>query len=222
MSLVVTAGFVFSADTVVFQDTTGAYNAVTNPTGYGAPNAAFADYAHYAILRKKNVNDVDDEVMTLASYSPITDYVYSADRSVDGWYEGILLLITPWTAATYPVDTVRYYAGSVYISNQSTSQVPGAGAQWDVVSDLTTIEDNSTVYAVREGRVTAFNADVYWSRQIARNSQRGHCGICEDDRTKERLDRIYTTIQQAVVADSLGDNTEGEWCVLKLQLLAAK
>jgi hypothetical protein len=221
MALVVDVELSFTKDSVIFTDVTGAYNALTNPTGYGTPNDAFADFAHYAIIRKKNVNDVDDEVLTLETYDPLTDTEFTADREIDGWYEGTKFTIRKWTAATYPSGTVRYHNGVIYLSNTSTSQTPGAGAQWDIVSDLEDIEDNATVTITRDGRVTPWNADVYWSKQIAANSKQGKCGICKDDRQKERLDRIYSHIQAVMVADQYGYNQDGEWNVLSLIQLGA-
>lgn len=218
----VTISVTFSRTQVIVTDTTGAYNVTTNPGGYGTPNNAFADYAHYVILRKKGVGDTADAVMTLDTYNPISATSFTATRTLDGWYEATKLNITIWSAGTYASGTVRYHSGVVYVSNTSTSQTPGAGAEWTVVSDLTTIEDNATLIATIEGRVTVYNADTYWSKQIAANSKEGKCGVCQDDRQKDRLDRIYFHIQAALVADQLGNNTDGEWNVQALILLGAK
>lgn len=221
MALVVTAALSFSKTQVIFTDTTGDYDASTNPTGYGAPNAEFTDYAHFAIIRKKNVNSVADVVLALDSYDEVTATEFKATRSVDGWFEAVKLNILVWTADTYPADTVRYHNGVVYKANTSTSQTPGVGDEWDVVSDLTTIEDNSTVTATIDGRVTVFNADLYWSKQIAANSEKGLCGVCTDDRKKKRLDDIEFHIKAGLVADQIGNNTDGEWNVLALIQLGA-
>jgi len=220
MALTVALELVFSATTVQLNDITGAYDAVDNPTGYGAPNAAFADYAHYAIIRKKNVNSVADVVLSLASYDEITAEEFIGTRSADGWHEGCKLNIPIWTAGTYASGTVKFYNGVIYKANTSTSQTP-PHADWDVVTDLTTIEGNSSIITTYEGRVTAYNADVYWSKQIALNSQAGHCGLCEDDKKKARLDKIYRYIQNVLVADQLGDNTNGEWNALQLIAMGA-
>jgi hypothetical protein len=222
MALIVVPVFQFSLTTITMVDMTGAYNVTTNPTGYGSPNPAFTDYAHYAIIRKKNVNSVADSALTLSSYNPITDVNYSAPRAVDGWYQGTKLNILIWTAGTYASGTVRYYSGVIYQANTSTSSTPGADGTWTVVTDLTTIEANASVVATVINRDTAYNADVYWSSQIAELTKQGNLAIEDDDRDKNRLDTIYRTIQQVLVADQRGNNTAGEWCVLRLQLLGAK
>jgi hypothetical protein len=220
MALTVALELVFSSTTVILNDITGAYHAVDNPTGYGTPNAEFADYAHFAMIRKKNVNNVADSLLALAVYDEITATEFIGTRSVDGWYEGCKLNIPIWTAGTYASGTVKFYNGVIYKANTSTSEQP-PHADWDVITDLEDIEGNSSIITTYEGRVTAYNGDVYWSKQIALNSQAGHCGLCEDDKKKARLDKIYRYIQNVLVADQLGDNQNGEWNALQLIAMGA-
>jgi hypothetical protein len=221
MALSLSATLTFTASQVTLTNTTGDYNVSTNPTGYGTPNPAFNALAHYAIIRKKNVNDVADEVLTLDSYNVITAESFTCDRAIDGWYEGTLIDILIWTAGTYASGYVVYYNGVIYQSNTSTTGTPGVSGDWDVVTDLTEIEDNDTVYTYAIGRTTAYDADTYWSKQIAQNSQRGRCGICDDDRQKDRLDKIEFHINCVLVADQLGNNQDAEWNVLTLIDLGA-
>lgn len=221
MSLSVSVDLEFSATGVTLVDQTGAYDATTNPGGYGSPNAAFGDFAHYALLRKKNVNSVADALLTLASYDPLTATEFSTTRSVDGWYQGVKFNIPNWTAGSYAAGSVVYKSGVIYKANAPTSAQPPASA-WDIVSDLTTIETNSSITVTTVNRNTAYNADVYWSNQIADLTEQGNMAIDDDDRDKTRLDNIYRTIQQVLVADGRGNNTAGEWCVLRLQKMGAK
>ena len=221
MALTVVIELAFSADEIQLNDITGAYNVTSNPTGYGAPNDAFADFAHYAIIRKKNVNSVADEDLTIETYNELSATEFVAPRAVDGWYEGIKFNIPIWSAGAYLLDDVIYHNGSIYQANAGTSGTPGVSGDWDEVTDLTTLEDNTSITVTVEGRVTAYNADVYWSQQIASLSQQGMCGICEDDRLKARLDKIYRHIQSVLVADQLGNNTDGEWNALALINLGA-
>lgn len=221
MALELSATLTFSATQVTLTNDTGDYNVSTNPTGYGTPNPAFNALAHYAIIRKKNVNDVADEVLTLDSYSPTSAETFTTDRELDGWFEGTLIDILIWTAGTYASGYVVYYNGVIYQSNTSTTGTPGVSVDWTVVTDLESIEDNATVYTYAIGRSTAYDADVYWSKQIAANSEQGRCGICQDDRQKERLDKIEFHVNAVLVADQQGDNLEAEWNVQSLILLGA-
>lgn len=222
MALDVSVDQVFGRQSLTFRDITGAYNASSNPGGYGAPNALFTDYAHYAIIRKKNINGVDDVVMAIDTYNPISATEFTITRDKDGWYECKKLNITIWSAGTYPSGTVRYHNTVVYKANTSTSQTPGAGAEWDVVSDLTTIEANNTVLVTTDGRTTAYDADVYWSKKIAQTTQMAMHNQDPDDRLKLRYDDIRRKVQQVLVADQQGNNTAGEWVVLALRALGAK
>lgn len=221
MSLVVKIAISFSATQVIVDDVTGAYNVTTNPGGYGAPNNAFSDYAHYLVLRKKNVNNVADVVMSLNSYTPSSATEWAATRTIDGWYEAKKLNIPVWTAGTYASGTVKYYGGQVYQSNTSTSSTPGADGTWVVVSDLTTIEDNATIITTILGRSTVYNANVYRAKQIALSSQQGRCAIADDDRLKSRYEKIDYHLQAALNADQLGLNSDAEFNVQALILLGA-
>lgn len=221
MALSVEITVTFSGPQVIVTDVTGNYDASTNPGGYGSPNAAFSDYAHYVILRKKNVNSVPDAVLSLDTYNPLSSTVFTYERTLDGWYEATKLNILKWTAGSYVLGDVRYYSGTIYKANTATSSTPGADSTWDAVTDLTTIESNPTVIATILGRSTAYNADTYWSKQIAANSQKGLCAMYSDDKQKSRLDKIYFHIQAELVADQFGDLENAEWNVQALILLGA-
>lgn len=231
MALDRSASLTFSVDQVILTNTTGNYS-VSNPGGYGTPNPAFAAFAHYAIIRKKNVNEVADSVLSLDSYDPETALTFTADRDPDGWYEGVLLDIDVWDSGTSYVGgslttgSVVEDDGIVYVCGTSNSNSKPSlnPSKWIVVTDLTTIEDNTTLSATAEDRVTAYDADVYWSKQIADLSQKGQCSmqLIVDDKLKARLDLILLNIQCAKTADQFGSDTQGEWAVLRLRHLGAK
>lgn len=223
MSLAVAIDFEFSATKSILVESTGDYNVTTNPGGYGTPNPAYADYAHYAIIRKKNVNMIPDSVLAVDAYNPLSALQWEATRTVDGWYEGVKLNILVWTAGTYPLDTVRYRSGVIYkVTNVAGTSNGPPDADWAVVSDLTTLENNATVVVTSVERDTAFTADAFWSQLMADLTQGGNLAIPDDDRNKKRMDDIERTIKQVLAADQLGNNAAGEWCVLRLQLLGAK
>lgn len=229
MTLIRSAALEFSATQVTLVNDTGDYS-VSNPGGYGAPNAEFTDYKHYGLIRKKNVNNVDDEVLSLDSSDPDTAVEFSATRSEDGWYEGKTLDILPWssltsyTGGTAETGSVVSYLGVVYycILSNSNSAPNVNPTKWTAVTDYTTIEDNVSVAVTTVGRVTAYDADKYWSGKIALNSQSGLCGLDPDDRQTARLNKIYFHIQAVLVADQLGENTSGAWNVITLRTLGAK
>ena len=220
MALSLSSALTFSATQVILTNNTGDYS-VSNTGGYGSPNLAFADLAHFAIIRKKNVNGVADEILAINSYDELTAVEFTFTRLIDGYYEGTLIDILIWTAGTYAADRVVYYNGVIYQANTSTTGTPGVSADWDVAA-LADVEESDDVYTAVDGRTTPYNADVYWSKQIAQNSQRGRCGICEDDRQKERLDKIEFHINCVLVADQQGNNQDAAWNVLALIELGAE
>jgi len=209
MALSVVITVTFSSTQVIVTDTTGNYNASTNPGGYGAPNPAFNTYAHYVVLKKKNVNSADT-VLVLDSYNPLTATTFTYERTIDGWYEASKLNIPIWSSGSYVSGNVVEYAGTVYQANTTTSSTPGADGTWAAVIDFTTIIGNSSIITTILGRSTAYNAATYWSNQMAGYTQKGLLGIPEDDSQKERLDNIYTLIQCIQSADQLGDNLDAE------------
>lgn len=231
MAFALAGTLTFSADQVILTDTSGDYDVSSNPTGYGTPNPEFDSWAHYGLITKKNVNEVADVVLTLDAFNPISDSEFTAARDVDGWYEGTILNIPIWdyvpatayTGGTVLTGSVVYDLGIVYYCTVSnTSARPASNpSKWTVVTDLSTIATNPSVTAKIIGQVTAYNADVYWSKQIATLSEQGQCGVCEDDKLKARLDKIYRYIQNVLVADQLGNDTDGEWNALQLIAMGA-
>jgi len=221
MALIPVITVTFSNTEVIVTDVTGDYNVSTNPGGYGAPNPAFNTLAHYVVLKKKGVGDTQDATLVLDTYNPLVSTSFTYQRTIDGWYEATKLTIPIWSAGSYANGIVKYYNGTVYKANQTTSSTPGADATWDAVTDLTTIFGNTSIYTTILGRSTAFNADTYWSKQIAANSIKGLCATSIDDKQRKRLQDIKDLIQGELVADQYGDNENAEWCVQGLILLGA-
>lgn len=230
MALARTGTLTFSATQVTLTNTTGDYNAVTNPGGYGAPNPTFASLHHYGILRKKAVGTETDEVLSVTSDGYASALTFVATRERDGWFEGKLLDISIWdsgtayTGGTLVTGSVVSYLGVVYYSIlNGTNQQPNISpTYWTAVTDYTTIEDNASISVTTVGRVTVYDADLYWSNKMALNSQNGRVGLSPDDRQTAALNRILWHIQCALVADQFGNNSDGEWNVRTLRSLGAK
>lgn len=67
-----------------FTDLTGAYNATTNPTGYGSPNPTTSASAAVLIITKYNLPDDGGDTITYDEVDLLTDYSFpsSADLAV--------------------------------------------------------------------------------------------------------------------------------------------
>lgn len=221
----------FGEGTIDIVDTTGDYDVDSNPTGYGAPNPARDALARYVALRKKNVNDVVDGAWTVQAYG----VQFTRDR--DGWNEGVMLSIAIWDSGTaYGAGTgdedvsIVEYDGDLYKAlRATTNDIPSSSpSDWEAI-DLDEESDddllllvNDNVIKTYKNRTTVFDADVYWSAQIAEKTQKGFAGVAMTDRDKKRLDDIYRKIQQALSADQLGNNSDAEWIVLALRAIGAK
>lgn len=221
----------FGEETIDIVDTTGNYDVDSNPTGYGAPNPERDDRARYVAIRKKNVNDVADGAWTVAVYGT----QFTRDR--DGWNQGVMFSIVKWDSGTSfgagSGDTnvsIVDYNGTLYKALRTTVNdiPPSSPDDWSAIDpDEVSGDDllllvNSNVIKTYKNRTTVYDADVYWSTQMAEKTQKGFAGIAITDRDKKRLDDIYRKIQQALSADQLGNNSDAEWIVLGLRTIGAK
>jgi hypothetical protein len=81
------------ATTMVIQDSTGDYNATTNASGYGSPNAARNVLA--LILRVKNKrydgeDDIQNTLLSAATYDPESVTEWTLTLNEDGWQQAIV------------------------------------------------------------------------------------------------------------------------------------
>lgn len=221
----------FGDETIDIVDTTGNYDVDSNPTGYGAPNAARTDRERYVACRKKNVNDVDDGPWTVQLYG----VQFTRDR--DGWSEGVMFSVTKWDNATAfgagSGDTdvsIVSYGGSLYKAlGATTGDTPSTSpAKWGVIDpDQASGDDlllivNTGVIKTYKDRVTLYDADVYWSGKKSESTQNGYPSFPESERDRKRLEDIYRVIQQGLSADQLENSADGEWAVLRLRSMGAK
>lgn len=104
-------------------------------TVYGTPNADRDDLAAYLYLYKRNAQQEDTAVI-IDNTSPLTATRWSFSLAGDGWYRAILFLFPVWTAGAYVADNCVYHSGSYYKANTSTTETPGAGSEWDLITDI--------------------------------------------------------------------------------------
>lgn len=87
---------------VTLQDTTGAYNAGTNPGGYGAPNYATTDL-DWAILRFRNYTDANYTDQKLSSLTAILGSGQSVSGLVDGVFASGTYELKYYPVVAHPV-----------------------------------------------------------------------------------------------------------------------
>jgi hypothetical protein len=112
-----------SADgtTMVFADTTGNYNSVTNPTGYGAPNAARNTLALFLNVTNNRYNgsqDIQAIPLTVAAYTPTTVSAWSVTMAQQGWIQA-----TTYGVVLNDVTGATLYAVGQFVYDVATSQL---------------------------------------------------------------------------------------------------
>ena len=109
-----------SADgtTLVFADTTGNYDSVNNPGGYGTPNPARNTLALFLQVFNNRFDGsptVVETPLTIASYTPTTVTSWTATVAKEGWQEAIVYgcpLYDETGATLYSVGEVLYDVAS--------------------------------------------------------------------------------------------------------------
>ena len=224
MALELKISFVEGKTVLIAKNVTGDYDAADNPGGYGSPNEAFDDFAHYMIIRKKNVNNVNDVVLDVVATDPLEATEFQINRAVDGWYSATALDIKIWADdQSIEIGDVRYYGGLIYeaLTNNLDSQPNVNPSDW-VARTILEVESNTDVISATSDTVVYYNADVYYSKHIADNSIKGKCGVCEDERKKIQYEQIEFHLNAAAVANCQKNYADGEWNVLALIKLSAK
>lgn len=122
-----------SADgtTMVFADTTGSYNSVTNPGGYGTPNPARNTLALFLQVFNNRYNGsptIQQIPLLVASYTPTTVTTWSVTTNLQGWQEA-----TVYGVVLYDASGATLYSIGQFVYDVSSSQlrqiltVSGAG-----------------------------------------------------------------------------------------------
>ncbi len=125
----------------IITDSTGDYNALTNPTGYGTPNTARADLALFIIAYNKRydlttrtdgLTTLVDNLLTTAlrptSATPINTPAWTVTRNADGWQYVTVYGLRLYSAGTYtflPVVGEILWDGSVFKKVLTVGGGPG-------------------------------------------------------------------------------------------------
>jgi hypothetical protein len=92
--------------------------------------------ALYAYLYKRDVSSVDSPIaLSNANPTTVTFWEFTLPAS-DGWYVAIIFGFPVWSAGTYAADKCVYHSGVYYKANTSTTEEPGVGSEWDVITDI--------------------------------------------------------------------------------------
>ena len=106
-------------DQLIFQETTGIYNAGSNPGGYGTPNDAIGAVSSTSLVIVDELNNVTFDTITTISasningitYIPLTSLVVSAVKQyttalTDGLFSATYSVVVGATTYTYTVKII--------------------------------------------------------------------------------------------------------------------
>jgi hypothetical protein len=130
-------------NTLVLDDDTGVYDAVTNPGGYqdegddasGHPKRS--ELAVYTLLTKKNPESADADItFTNVDSDADTTTSWPIPITQDGWYRGQIIAIPFWVDSIgYAVNQIIWYSDVLYkiVATTAPAETPvGSPAKFEV------------------------------------------------------------------------------------------
>lgn len=107
---------------------------IVDLTTYTSP--ARSALALFLYLYKRDAESNDTQVsITNDDPENVASWEFSLAAN-DGWYVAILFGFPIWSAGTYAANKCVFYNDVYYKANTSTSETPGAGSDWDVITDI--------------------------------------------------------------------------------------
>ncbi|MHA2404732.1 MAG: hypothetical protein ACXADH_17160 [Candidatus Kariarchaeaceae archaeon] len=174
---------------IAMQESTGTYNASTNPGGYGTPNVELADSAQYCFAFKKNFSSTDANHTNLLDNTTPEDgdgtktwtlnISSTGSNTDDGWYKFYLLVAPKYNGATaYTVNQMVSSVNILYKCIQAgTGQTPASSPTYwtavnmdDTVENLEAILDDESTYSMHTGYtsdVMVENTEIFYANKVA-------------------------------------------------------
>jgi len=212
-------------DEMAIDDSTGAYHAVTNLTGYGAPNDERADLGLILMVEKKGYGNIadaevtyDNSANTLASVATWTVAI-----SVDGWYKNTLLGFPKWLIGeTYDEDQAVVLDDVIYtsVAGGNIGNTP-PDANWTVANQATLIliRDNKatystshTIYSTELDKIITNLGDIGYGNAVAADLAKDCSPDCYDD--VNETNKIWAYLEGSKISGSRSKYMEGERKVL--------
>jgi hypothetical protein len=102
---------------------------------YGGGGPARDTLALYVYLYKRDAQN-NDTAVTVLNDEPLTANTWQFTLNGDGLYVAIVFGFEVWEAGSFVALDCVYHDGDYYIANGSTSEEPGTGNDWDVITDI--------------------------------------------------------------------------------------
>lgn len=122
-------------------------------TEYGSPEKERNTVGVFLYVQRRKEDPADDLDLSPTISDPSSDSTFNFVTAEDGWYEFTMLIIDTWTGTEiYNTDDVVHSGTVIYkalIDSIPAGTSPSTNPnEWEVVSDYTTIVDNSTVVSL--------------------------------------------------------------------------
>ncbi len=208
--------------TLVVTDTTGNYDAVLNPGGYGAPNETRANlYLKLFVSLRKSTGR---EYLTVPAYNENTASTWTITDSNDGWHELYLFGCLAWGSGityttgyiTYSVATDTFYKS---IQSGNINHAVTDTAWWTPTTD---IDDFSAAIILAQPDIYASTTN--YIELIASKKGEGQmllaaqCDCC-DECTLQLYEKVRMKIEGAGWNEALGAYTEAQIIVEQIQAI---
>lgn len=208
--------------TLIIQDSTGNYNALTNPGGYGVPNPIRANIGlKLFVTLKKTTGDIP---IAISTYNEITVSQWSVTITEDGHYELFLVACDFYSnLTTYASGDIIYDSATdkFYISlqNSNTGYSLADTAWWREDPTIDEFDDaNNIISKDVEDIVELCNSRVCRA-QLALDVV---CNCNCEDKTKFQLyDRLSVLYDAAVYAEGFGMFSDAQKHVEEIQKICS-
>jgi len=210
-------------ESLIVEDSTGAYNVTTNPGGYGTPNEDRVDLGLVITVEKKGYGSTadveityDNSVNTLTTVASWTIAV-----AIDGWFKITCMGIPVWDVSiTYAANQAVAYNNVIYtsVAGGNLGNAPG-GAEWDTSITLITIRDNISTYSptttihvgVLDKIVTSLG-DIGYGDAVSADTAKDCAPDCYDDINE--TNKIWAYLEGSKISGARSKFMEGERKVL--------
>lgn len=138
--------------------------------------------ALYVYLNKRSAALADTPV-AIDNTTPLTSTRWTIALQGDSWYPGIVFGFLIWSAGTYTQNQCVYYSGSYYIvAVASTTETPGAGVQWTLITNIlgTCLNLNTNVEQTQFNAFTVCNGAVKAGASLQPLGQKIVNGSCKN------------------------------------------
>lgn len=196
-------------------DTTGLYNVTTNPGGYGTPNPSRNSFAIIVFLLLHKSTGY--ELQPISSYSYTTAEAWVAAISEDGYYEVLAISAPIYSAGTFNLFDVVFYAGNFYQANKETTNDPTNTDDWAIITDNEDFQNGTNVYISSNDYLVTCLSSKCRANALIEVTKKGCCDTPEE----RHFRKIDMQLESAIVNAGFGNWENAQLNIEALQHLCS-